>query len=1128
MRVFLSLLMLVSIIGCSKTPDRMPAQYKYTDEELVSAGIPLTSIKRELTSIAKKSDVIRKIDYIEMDPTTRIISVKGTVHYPLEKLFNFGIPMPGAAPANHDFELAISFPSAKRLYPTRYLTITFHRFRIDGDDYLNAFSIVASFVQTVMANSDLVNYVFDQAGSSIKDPSTMAMMREVIEDNGFMVNQTMKNIKLKLNLSYFKDLEPYKEIKDLRLWYLGPDLLGGTKSYKTFKVIAGIGKPTKSWLKRHQASLNRDNKTLEQVKSEYYQEYSDVKNATNVLNSYLDRLLSSEGITYSRLGANYQREVKSLKHSMDARARKALTRDNELFEADPEHEYINFIESQKDRVKTFITDLDRRLTIDRILRNGGDPSNKSKPIVTKRIGQDALNAGMNFVRDIEVDGQYYVKDAHLILAPHIPGMIMRGKINVDLNYLLGMMNTGFLKKKVNSKVVETTEGLPFEIVLETKFGDHSWLGLEPKSISLFSGERKLYFDRTSKNHRFFMDFIKVYIAQTVAAMNFDLTESTEDPELKHQRKLKEIYRYLELIKREYSDSSAGNIYQALINSMQFDVQKNPFASSGEKYIKKKGQILFGNLVKYDPSDKLLKLKLDPAIALDNIMGADNTLQVWNLEPITSSALNNTYLEIAVGDNKRGRDYLEEIYDRRNDLDNAGFAGLYQDNERSEADLLASINFGYLESYVNNLFQNVIKIKNGDYKREMAQDKEQTHYILDNLKLEVLPSQKLSLNLKASVLSKKKRGAIRRFFGADTWAEDRKSYGITAQIQLHQRDLKQIASQLRDHPQKIYFNNEAIGVTLNRIRVDFGKQSLVNRALSKLTNLNLDTPIGNKFRQLVLFIVQKYFNGKYKDKKGEKKLVGDALEEMARVLTTKKEIILLLNPRLSGPAFELKLVSGDDGFLKDGLKIDNRRKELHLAFTASTAMAKIDKREMINLIADTEKLVGKYLEIRSGKTLYKTMNKDLAVDKIVRASDEGKMSLYNRLINVLRHYDQVVNVANIPYRAKNADKRITSCGVELMYFAGASFALYNQLWKLTEHIKKKKVDKKVRYFSALMEARNKLYNNIMTPLYDKYKSTGRHHLNQSIIDAKPSYWNYNFYPDAYFANAIYGELNKMLK
>ena len=1109
------LLSLMVLVACNLvSPNRRPAQYKETSKPIAQLNFPVDMMNQQLTNFAKDNDIIKNIGPLSMDPVTRIISVRMTIKYPLNSLFDYEMKPKHKLSEEQDIEMAFSFPE---LVMSKYLSITFHKFKINGDDYLNAFSIVGAVVQTILVNSNLIDFVFNSAGSSITNYRTM--MDEVLEDNGILVNQTMRNIKFKMNLKYFDQLADYvADYPDIKIWALEPILFHDKEV--AFRMEAGIGKPSKKWKTRYFEDRNEDIDKIRQFRESLYIEYSDIDSVNSILKSYLNKILSKEEIQYSKLDQIYKNEIDKLKNSFASKARDLLTKDSDLFEADPENEYFSFIASEKERIKNYVSDLDRRLSIDyNILAKGSYL--KKKPMVTKRVGLDVLNSSMNFLRDYEYDGQHYVKEAYISIAPQVPGLIAKGKVNIDLNYLVGQFKDGLIDDKFKSKIPESKTGIPFELVLESKFQDNSVLGLDAKSISLFEGDKKLVFTRNSKNQDFMLDFLKIYLVQTMAGIEFEMdSDSGLSPEEQEKKRIQELIKYLKALKTAYGESSSSDgILKNILKVMRTDIDKNPQASEGEEYIENKSKILFGDVIEYDARDSLFKLKLNPKIALDNIAGAENTLQVWNIQPLYSREFNNTFLEIAIGNGVRSKEYVQQTFDLRNDLDNANFVGIYNDNNRSTVDLLASLNFDYVESYANELFKNIVKKKNGDYERQLSKDEEQTHYIIDHIKLDIKDKRKILVDLNASILKKKKGG----LFGWGKWKVDKKSYAISAEVELESKSLDEVKHQLRSHRVPIYLADQLIGIKLNRVKLKFGKPSLVNAALNKLTNLSLTGPIGSRFRSLLLTIVNKYFQGSWK-KKDKHNMYGDSLEEMVRVFTTKSQIMLMLNPRMSGAAFELKLSGDEENFATKAIKVDSKNQELHLAFTAATAMAKMDRRELINIVNDTNNLFYKYLKIKNKNKFVKAMSDLQLANQAIFDSDEAKMSLYNRLIKTMRHYDQVINVANIPHRAKNADRRITACGTELLYFSAASYILYNRLYKLTKKIRDWKLEGKVKYYKSLVEARKKLYSNIFKPLLLKYRQDF-HQRNADIINAPHSYWTHNFYPDSFFAEAIYSELLK---
>jgi hypothetical protein len=401
------LTIIATVFACTmNSPNRRPAQtYKYTDESVVKLKVPLSLMKREIQAIADSSPMIKKINYLNMDPLTRVLTVDMTVKYPLETLLTgWGVEPPKYYTDTQNVVIAVSFPKAKMMANTRYLNLKFHRFDINGTDYLSFFPTVANVVNTFIVNSDLLNYVYDMTESSLPKGDDgeyyRNLMREVLENNGIRVNATMKSMAFKLNLKYIENLANftrYKEYADLRIWQFSPFLLKGTSDV-FFHLEAGLGKPSKVWLSEYDARVAEDKSTILEVRSAQYKEFSNVQQVNSSLKEYLAKLLDQEKIRKTKLTRLYQNDIEKFENSFLSRAKENLTLSNENFEADPENEYMHFIGTQKDRIKNYVTDLDRRLTIDQHIKMGGVAGNK-KPLITKRLGSDVVNASMNFLRD---------------------------------------------------------------------------------------------------------------------------------------------------------------------------------------------------------------------------------------------------------------------------------------------------------------------------------------------------------------------------------------------------------------------------------------------------------------------------------------------------------------------------------------------------------------------------------------------------------------------------------------------------------------------------------------------------------------------------------------------------------
>lgn len=1098
---------------------RKPAQsYTETDESVVKVQFPFQTIRNQFLKIASENTFIEKVDYLQMDSVTRILQVGLTVRYPLNALFDEDMPAPRRIDETHTIDLSISFPKAKTLSMTRYLSLTFEKFEIDGKSYLNHFEIVFAVLKTILVNTNLTDYILVESRDSISDDQR-SIIKEIIETNALVFNPTLRKVSLKLDFNMFDSLKDFSELQDIRLWQFSPFLFKGTQDI-FFRIEAGLGKPSSVWLDEYDERVREDTRTILQVREQLFQEYSNDNTIKSVIFYYFQQILGEEQIDISKLPQNYKNEYESFNRNLIADLQDVLSQTNENFIADPEYEYIQYIANKKNKIKNFVSHLDRRLSIDFNILSQGSTTNRSKPLLVKRISQDALNGGFNFLRDLDYEGYKYLKDAQLIIAPQLPGVIFKGKLNVDATAIMGFVDKKFLNEKIDLPFVEGAEGVPFEVVGEVRFEDNGMLGIDAKSISLFEGSKKISFDRNDKNSAFILDFIKLILADSMSTLAYEQTDNTQSEE----QRIEDFLEYLVSFQELYSGSNSGQnqIFQNITESLKKDIFNNPFTEAGEEYIEKKADILYGHIFKYDQQDKQFKIHVDPSIISDNIQGARHNLQVWNISPINSRDLNNTFLEIAVGQGVRPQSYVEELYYRQHQLDNSNFSGIYNDLNRSRVDMLVSINYQYLELSINKILAEIIEKQNasehGNIESKLEEDTEQEYNIVDHIKTNINNQSEIELELHATRIKKEKKGFLWK-----KWKVTRDPVSIKAKLKISSKKLSDVKTFLKDHPEKLYLSDQVLSFVPHKVELKMGRPSLANSILNKIAKINFQSSLGGMVKRILLKFVNSHFNKTYRDS-NDKKILGDSLNEMARVFTTTDEIILILNPRMAGAAFELKL-TGEDNFHKSAIKYDQANQTMHIAFSTAPQMAKTDKKQLLDLAFEVEELMGPFLGAKNKSSFRKLLQEEpLIANKIVVETSESKQSLYNKIIKTMSYYDQVLQTVNIPYQAVNDDRKLSTNASELMYFAATSYILYNRLYKFTKKIEDYRLQSEVHNFNALIEARTKLYHNIFKPLMIKYRDE-YHTKNKMIKESKISYWNSLFYPDAYFSEAIFLELLK---
>lgn len=200
-------------------------------------------------------------------------------------------------------------------------------------------------------------------------------------------------------------------------------------------------------------------------------------------------------------------------------------------------------------------------------------------------------------------------------------------------------------------------------------------------------------------------------------------------------------------------------------------------------------------------------------------------------------------------------------------------------------------------------------------------------------------------------------------------------------------------------------------------------------------------------------------------------------------------------------------------------MDMSNQTLHVAFTSGAAMAKMDKKSLIEIILGTEQLMAPYLQAKSKAELSNLLKDQQLVGKLIANSDEEKLSYYNQLLKVLRKYDQVLHTSKIPHQSKIETTRISAAGSELIYFAATAKFIASKLELLTKKMQQYQLDTQNNYYPTFIEAQNKMNANIVAPLKQQYEKKN-HQINQTILKNDISYWTYQMYPDAYFSEAVY--------
>lgn len=1170
MRFFSFILILLITASCSFQTNRHPASFnKISNKHKVDLNISFEDFKFAFEEVTKKSKIVKSINHFYMDPVTRILNINLTLNYPLGKILDFSELPADAKPSDlHEVELGIRFDKAQNMYKSRYIGIQLTKLLIDGDDYSNQFDLALSTIKTVLANTELVNYLLIENKDQFSSKDYLNLVSEAFESNAIIVFPETKKIKIKLDLSMFSDFVYFAErYEDINVWKLEPTTYkeDNVSSYNendisnddvAFNITLGIGKPSDTYILNHQNEIKTDKRTLEELRNDFYHTYSDEKQINAIAHQFLSTILSSEKDAFykfingtyafdrsSKFGRalfpmkkKFNSALDDILRKVENKASEKLNMKNEHFVAAPEYEYQAFLFYMKNIVRNEVNLLRRTFHSDLAILKQGDPTKTKKPLLVKKISQNIINGTLLSLMDLEIDGIDLIKDPSVWLRPENNELILKGKVNLPLPYLLSKINANMAlqQEEYKSYINDTNDGIPFEISTLLTMEDNGKLLLDLKSFSYTSNQKRTILTRSSKNHQFIFDFFKLFLSKTLAAVEIDLSDE-ETTEERKQRELKEVIDYLGKVKKAFNKKL--NI-DDLISS---DILINPFNTASSDYVERKRKILLKEIVKFRP-DKKLELKVDPAVVVEKIGNVKHNLQLWDVRALFSSALNNTFLELSIGDGKRNNDFILDQYARRGQMDNANHTGISYEfgKDRHSTDIIFSLDFNSLEEYINKFLAEYLKTENKTVKEKALEKKGETFYELNGLTFDIRKDSQLSLT--ATV----KRGKFGRSWThiSSWWSgkyiEDQHMFKFL--ISLKSAEFNKQSTQLSN----LTYYPQAISVNPLDAKVLPGYGAgVLGRAVAKLANVAAYFALkADGIKALLLKFTDKFLNKMYNENNG--KILGHEIEKVVRLHTTSKELLIFLNPKLAGSGFNVHL-AGDEDPVKTSIKLDPKNEIAHFALTSGVNMIKLHKKELYDIYLQMESFLTDFRKADSKEELKKILEGQNFAHKLTLDDTDGKTGFYRRFIKTMANYNQVlflteldntfqivvdrrVHTANpnnllildqseINLVNRNESKRISAAGSELLYFAALAKYLNKTYYEVLQKMKKYGLNHRNHDSKVIISAYEVLDTSIINNLIDHYKKYN-HPKNKIILKNKPSFWTYQVYPDAYFAEKMY--------
>ncbi|MFT6071418.1 MAG: hypothetical protein ACJAT2_001597 [Bacteriovoracaceae bacterium] len=1125
-------------------------------DPIVLANIPKALILEEAKkAILAEGTTIVEVHRLDLDPTNRLVIFEGVTELPADVLADMneigGIEASDVTLSRHKFSIHFELPSAKKLALTRYFQITIRSLKIGGQDYTNATHVLGQFAVGLMLNTSFMDYMLEvKPEVQVSDENPSLMIKQLIENKGLRFRGN--TIAFKLDLTMIPQLAAYKDLEGLRVWGVTPTILRGTNGQSALRIEAGIGRPNSAWIKESDKRHNDDEENLMSAREELYAEYSRTDVLMQDLEHYISEMAGTLGL--SKFNIRQGEEYNSLSGKIKTKAREILSKKDVSFVADPELTYELFKESAKEMVSASLSDLKRRQLIDEAMYTGGSNTN-ALPFLEKRLSQKTLDEASRFFREFEFEGDQMFPELAVVLDPKNAGIILRGRVAIDINMLMamGMEGSGIEFSKIPLRVADDQwgTGIPFQVGLRINMLKDSVLGLDVHHLRLFDGSQSIHMYNDSDHSSILINYMKMAITQTLLTTLIEqpiADTPVEGEEVEAYDSYKEIISNIKKQNGVY-DTAGSDALDSILQIAKIDIENNPFILEGKKYVAGKTELFFKKLIRYDEKSKLLKINLDPRIASEKIMNSDNNIQVWNLEPLYDKVMNKTYLELAVGNKRRSEKYENHLELRPENKDSQRFVGVDGTKKQSPRDLHVKMNLQHFENLINQIFKDAFLVQNAAVEKALKKEQEVDQYLVKNINLNVIRDGELRLNM---VLSHIKKGKKFFFNPSRIWSSSYKEPAIktisaSMSLQLSVEELSKYKENLEYAENEIFLGDELLRLDISKVGLKFeGNTSVLDKIIGLMAK-DIDFKNSGLAKKLKIFLLKfagKFMNESDPSKNGNLELGGVKINKYVKMFTHNEEILLQLNPHAMANAFDVKLIPNQKFNGADlGLVVKKSDNSIAFDFSTTGSMASVDKGELTQIIESAIKIFKPYNEAKTAKELKLLLTGNSLFDKVFYNSDYAKASLLHRFRRLLSQYngmidiigldadvvDQVNRNLNRNFTVENGSfnsRSITNSGVEIMYFLSTAIVIQRQLVKLIQKLEEFEL-MDYGYADDLVAQKDKLDKNYIESLVRLYAEKFDKH-NKRIIKKGPTDWNHTYFPDARYSNEVFERINKFFR
>lgn len=997
-----------------------------------------------------------------------------------------------------------------------YLKLKFLSFKINRLELVQTFPIVSYFIMTLLESSQisaLIKPRADKLNKKLEGIKLAVQPHELILEKQVDFFDFDRTIRIEIRPDQLVDFSKYYKtdrierfVQSLRLWSATPLKFMGTDD-DVFFFALGVGRPSKKWQSRLAERLDRDAKLLIESKSEEIAAFSDYPQIdTNFRALFSDY---QTDFPLAKLSLAEKDEIATFWQEVDAETRQTLSEKNSLFQLSPQEEYQTFRADVSTRMVLFLESLTKRQQVSAAVRESGSASGSQWPFLIQHISQNTLSQLARQLRDTKINESYLFTDLGVKIDPFKSQIRLHGKIRIDLNKILptDLQRTDGQPFRAHRGLFG--DSIPFSLGLLIHFQADSWIRLEMAEGQLFSGDQAIDLKSYQQAGETVMRMLKISLMQLLVNTRISLPAEniSEQISKEQERRISNIKGRLQQLPNQVELLVNGQhgISEKLLQLLQENVAManvyNETRVEGEEVDKEIAEI-----IRFEQG--IIYFNLKPSFLFPDLFRPSRDIHFWNLAPTYSESLKNNFLEVALGTGPRSKTYVDYLLSRKEAVDTLyqADASLAGEGQGKAVDLRTYVGLSNLSSLITKVLVELKDEVNKEIEANINQRKEQTYVRINSMKLTAQKNGSLLFSTVLSLIEKQQRSVFNpaRWVGT-TYLKTTDTVSVQVHLFLKRQKLEEVKKRITLRPNEVLFGDQIMVLDLSRSVIKTWKYLSFLKILKVLD-----------FATLTIFdlknLLQKIVFSKFAslvdnpEDEGNTVISDVHLNRYLKILLRGNEMVVVLNPKFLSQGVEILPASirpEDEGDI-----VHYANNMMQLDYRSHMVISDFDQRKL-STIAQQINAVFMPLDQKIISSL-EFLNQTLPWEKLLGNPQAFQEGLFTEFQGVFDYYQQ------------DSHSNTTECSLGSMLLAATAGIMGEKLEGFLQMVKEKTLTDSQAARVQSLNSRLLQIKDAIKLLLNSYEGYSREK-NSRIIKRAPTDWNFRYFKEAVFADAIYHQL-----